>query len=99
MGGNSKGRREPLLEAARSRPTLHDPLQVFSKVAQVNGYVRRLRHSLEMVRWRNSLMATMAKPLDRTRLQLTFNSIFSDVHFWVPLVVLIAGLLFLAWVS
>lgn len=44
-------------------------------------------------------MATMAKPLDRTRLQLTFNSIFSDVHFWVPLVVLIAGLLFLAWVS
>jgi hypothetical protein len=44
-------------------------------------------------------MATMAKYLDRTRLQITFSSIFSDVHFWVPLVVLVAGLLFLAWVS
>jgi hypothetical protein len=28
-----------------------------------------------------------------------FRSIFSDLHFWVPLAVLIAGLLFLAWVS
>jgi hypothetical protein len=44
-------------------------------------------------------MTAMAKYLHRTRLRLTFSSIFSDVQFWVPLLVLIAGLLFLSWVS
>ncbi len=27
------------------------------------------------------------------------SAIFGDVHFWVPIVVLIAGLFLLAWVS
>ena len=45
------------------------------------------------------VMASIAKYVDRTMLQSTCSSVFSDVHFWVPLVVLIAGLFFLAWVS
>jgi hypothetical protein len=31
--------------------------------------------------------------------RIALSSIFTDVHFWVPLVVLIAGLVLLAWVS
>jgi hypothetical protein len=36
---------------------------------------------------------------DRAEQRTVFTFILGDVHFWLPLVVLIVGLLVLAWVN
>jgi hypothetical protein len=44
-------------------------------------------------------MRTMAQQRSKITMAIVFGCILRDSHFWVPLIVLIGGLLLLAWVS
>jgi hypothetical protein len=60
---------------------------------------RSLPHWLEMRKMAHLAVTHMDQHRDKVSLTMRLTCILSDPHFWVPLAVLFAGLLFLAWVS